>query len=136
RPGGRTETTGERSRPVTPVATEQPRPRFLLYVPNAELNAFHSRSPWVMFPRSFEELGFDSTLVCGRFTGQRPPGVRVIETGLVVQDPRKGGALRSLMEPLFAFREVVHRSPHIVIVGPLRSSLLTLLPLVLLYRTF
>jgi glycosyltransferase involved in cell wall biosynthesis len=103
--------------------------RFVLYVPNSELSIFHARSPWVMFPRSFHELGYDATLICGKFTGARPPGVRVVETSLGVRNPRRGGRIRSLVEPVFAFREIVRQRPNLVIVGPIRSSLFSFLPL-------
>jgi glycosyltransferase involved in cell wall biosynthesis len=118
---------------ATEASTE---PRFVMYVPNAELTPFHARSPWLMFPRSFRELGFASTLVCGKFSGTRPPGLRIVESSLVVKDPRAGGKLRSLAEPLFVFRELIRPRPDLVIVGPLRSSLFTTLPLVAAYRLF
>ncbi|MCI4343417.1 MAG: glycosyltransferase family 4 protein [Thermoplasmata archaeon] len=108
--------------------------RFVMYVPNSNLNPFHARSPWLMLPRSFHELGYRSTLICGRMSGGLPPQVRVVETGLVVNDPRRGGALRSLVEPWLAFGEIRRQQPDLVIVGPLRSSLFSLLPLVGLYR--
>lgn len=88
------------------------------------------------FPRSFRELGYESTLVCGRFAGEPPPGIHIVETSLVVKDTRAGGRLRSLMEPLLAFREIVRQRPDLVIIGPIRSSLFTALPLVGLYRWF
>jgi glycosyltransferase involved in cell wall biosynthesis len=105
-----------------------------MYVPNADLGPFHDRSPWLMFPRSFAESGYASTLICGRLTGERPAGIRIVETALMVKDPRQGGFFRSLAEPFFAFPEIVRQKPDIVMVGPLRSSLLTVFPLVAIYR--
>jgi glycosyltransferase involved in cell wall biosynthesis len=105
-----------------------------MYVPNSELTEFHARSPWVMLPRTFHELGYEVTLVCARFTGERPSGIRIVETSLVVRNPRTTGRVRSLVEPLFAFREIVRGSSDLVIVGPLRSSLFTFLPLVAMRR--
>jgi glycosyltransferase involved in cell wall biosynthesis len=108
--------------------------RAVMYVPNAELTAFHARSPWLMFPQSFQELGFAATLVCARYSGERPPGLRIVESSLGVKNPREGGKLRSLAEPLLVARELIGRRSDVVMVGPLRSSLFTLLPLVVAYR--
>src|ERR1700691_4400718 len=110
------------------------RTRFLMYVPNSELGPFHDRSPCLMFPRSFSEMGYDSTLICASFAGEAPPGIRIVETSLGVPNPRAGGRVRSVAEPFFAFAEIVRQRPDIVIIGPLRSSLSSFLPLVLLHR--
>jgi len=107
-----------------------------MYVPNSALTPFHDRSPWVMFPRSFQTLGYESTLICGAFTGTRPAGLRILESFQVVKNPRKGGKARSLFEPLLVFGEIRRQRPDTVMVGPLRSSLFSFLPLVLLYRLF
>ncbi len=107
-----------------------------MYVPNSALTPFHDRSPWVMFPRSFQTLGYESTLICGAFTGARPAGLRILESFQVVKNPRKGGKARSLLEPLLVFGEIRRQRPDTVMVGPLRSSLFSFLPLVLLYRLF
>lgn len=123
-----------RKRGLEPSALEA-RKRFLLYVPNSTLTQFHNRSPWLMYPRSLRELGWESTLICGRLEGERPAGIRVVETGLVVNDPPKEGKLaRSVFDPLLAFREIVNRKPDLVLVSPIRSSLASFLPLVYLYR--
>jgi glycosyltransferase involved in cell wall biosynthesis len=110
------------------------RKRFVIYVPNAELTRFHERSPWLMFPRSFQELGYESTLICAKFSGKKPAGFRIIESSLVVTNPRMGGRMRSILEPLLVFGEIVNQRPDTVMISPLRSSLFTLLPLVFIYR--
>ncbi|HKN06159.1 MAG TPA: glycosyltransferase family 4 protein [Thermoplasmata archaeon] len=105
-----------------------------MYVPNASLDQVAYRATWVMCPSAFRELGFESTLICGKFSGKKPPGIQVVETSLPVLNPRTGGRLRSLVEPFFAIREMYRRKPEIVLVGPFRSSLVTILPLVVLFR--
>ena len=110
------------------------RPRFVMYVPNSQLTEFHARSPWVMLPRSFQELGYESTLICASFTGDRPTGVRIVETSLGVSGPRGSGRVRSLVEPFVAVREILRQRPELVLIGPLRSSLFTFLPMAWLRR--
>ncbi len=105
-----------------------------MYVPNATLNAVHNRASWVLFPSAFQEIGYESTLICARFLGQRPPGIQVVETALPALDPENIGWIRSLFEPITAFREVYRRKPRLVLIGPFRSSLATFLPLVLHHR--
>src|SRR5580658_4425435 len=117
-----------------PATNERVAKRFVLYLPNSELTPFHQRSPWIMLPRSFQEMGYRSTIVCARFSAVRPPAVRIIESSMGVTNPRAGGKLRSLVEPLFMFRHLVRERPDLVIVSPLRSSLFTLLPLIWLHR--
>ncbi len=120
------------------IARDRPvRPKFLMYVPNSHLTSFHNRSPWLMLPRSFRALGYDSTLVCAQLTTECPDGVELVQTRLVVKTEGtllKRGLLRSLLEPLLAFREIAARKPAVVIVSPIRSSLVTFLAMVMLYR--
>lgn len=113
------------------------RPRFLMYLPNSRLSAFHNRSPWIMLPRSFHALGYESTLVCAELVTDPPGGVHVVQTGLAVRTQGsllKRGLLRSLIEPLLTFREIVNRKPDVVIVAPLRSSFFTFALLLVFYR--
>lgn len=113
------------------------RPKFLLYVPNSRLTAFHNRSPWLMLPRAFSELAYDSTLVCGELTISSLKGVRVVQTGLVVKTEGNllaRGIVRSIVEPLLAFREMARQAPDVVIVSPIRSSLATILMMVFPFR--
>lgn len=108
-----------------------------MYIPNARLTSFHNRSPWFMLPRTFRGLGYEVTLVCGELATQCPEGVRLAQTGLVVKTEGtlvRRGLFRSLIEPLLAFREIATREPDLVIVSPIRSSLVAILGLVLLYR--
>jgi glycosyltransferase involved in cell wall biosynthesis len=109
---------------------------FVLYNPNSELTRFHDRSPWLMLPRSFQGLGFESTLVCAKYSAESLPGIRVLETSLIVSDPRKGGRIRSVAEPFFAFPRILKQRPNLVIISPIRSSLIAFLPLTWLYRKF
>ena len=111
------------------------RPReFVIYVPNAKLTAFHNRSPWLMLPRSFVSLGFEVTLICGELATGMPEPFRVVQTGIVVKGPPGSGVVRSIFEPLLAIREVLRTKPDIVLIGPMRSSLIALCPLIYLSR--
>lgn len=124
--------TGDGSGPAPAVSRDER--KFLAYVPNARLTAFHRRSPWLMLPYAFHELGFDSVLFCGRLEGQRPTGIRVVESGLVVDSAPGGELLRSTFEPFIALREILHYRPNLIFFGPIRSSLVTFLPLISAYR--
>lgn len=113
------------------------RQRFLLYLPNSWLTPFHNRSPWLMLPRSFRALGYDATLICARLTTDCPNGVELVQTGLVIktQGPLlRRGLFRSLFEPLFAIRVIARRRPNLVVISPARSSLITFLAMLPLYR--
>jgi len=113
------------------------RPKFLMYVPNSRLTGFHNRSPWFMLPRAFRNLAYEPILVCAELATKSPEGVHLVQTGLTVKTEgtlMRRGLFRSLVEPLLAFREIVRRKPELVIVGPLRSSLGTLLMMVIPYR--
>lgn len=107
---------------------------FVMYTPNGRLARFHNRSPWLMLPRSAHELGYESTLICAELAYEPPKGVQIVQTGMVVKGPPGTGFGRSIFEPLLAFREIVRRRPDTVVVGPLRSSLVSILPLVYVYR--
>ena len=106
----------------------------MMYVPNSRLTRFHNRSPWLMLPRSFNAIGYDSTLICAELKCEEPTKIRIVETGLVIRGPPGKGAGRSVFEPLLAFREIFRRHPSVVIISPMRSSLVSFLPLVYLYR--
>lgn len=110
---------------------------FLLYVPNATLSEFHNRSPWLMLPRSFQALGYASTLVCAKLTTARTDQWEVVQTGLAAKALRpllSWDSFKSLLEPLLTFRQIALRKPDLVIVSPIRSSLITFLTLVPFYR--
>jgi len=112
-------------------------PRFLMYVPNSRLTEFNNRSPWLMLPRSFRALGYESTLICGELAADCPDGIDLVQTTQVVKTEGtllRRGLFRSLLEPLLAFREIVSRRPDLVIVSPIRSSLVTFLAIVPFYR--
>lgn len=115
--------------PVSPVGRG-----FVMYVPNARLTQFHNRSPWLMLPWSFHALGYESTLICAELASEAPREIQIVQTGMVMKGPPGKGLVRSLFEPMFAFREIVRRHPDVVIIGPMRSSLISFLPLVYLYR--
>lgn len=112
-------------------------PKFVIYVPNSRLTAFHNRSPWLMLPRAFRELAYEPILICAELATKCPEGVQLFQTGLTVKAEgylTRRGLLRSLIEPLLAFHEIARRKPDLVIFSPLRSSLATLLVMVVLYR--
>jgi glycosyltransferase involved in cell wall biosynthesis len=107
-----------------------------MYVPGGKLGPPQERNAWIILPKSFVKLGYQSTLVCGKVEGVSTDGLSVIETGLPVENPwvPTYGLIRSLFEPLLAFPVIMRSRPNLVIVGPTRSSLITLLPIVYLYR--
>ena len=112
-------------------------PRFTLYVPNSCLTQFHNRSPWLMFPRAFRNLGFEATLVCTKLATPCPEGVQLVESARLVNSEADSSGrklLRRLLEPLLAFREIVRRGPDLLIISPVQSSLVAIVPMVLLYR--
>lgn len=109
---------------------------FLLYVPNATLTAFHDRSPWILLPQAFAELGFNSSLICGVFKTVEPKGVRVVKSGLGADKGARIPLGRSLIEPVLVLRSDWFRSSDIIVVGPMRSSLASLVPLLFLERLF
>ncbi len=89
-----------------------------------------------MLPRAFIALGYRSTVICGRLQSQPPSGVGLVQTGIIVPGQPGKGLVRSLFEPLLAFRVIIRQRPDIVIVSPIRSSLLSIFPLILIYRVF
>lgn len=106
-------------------------------MPNASLSEFHNRSPWLMLPRSFQRLGYTSTLVCAKLTLPGPEQFEVVQTGLTAKAPGpllSWDSFKSLLEPLLAFRQIALRKPDVVIVSPIGSSLITFLTLVPFYR--
>ncbi len=116
---------------------ESGRPRFVLYSPLAAFSSFHARSPWLMFPTAFEELGYASTLVCGSASDlPTPPGLSVVTTGIVSTASSARRFVRAMMEPLFAFREIFRQRPDVVMIGPMGPALASVLPMIVLYRRF
>lgn len=106
---------------------------FLMYVPNSVLGFRHVRDSWTVLPSSFQSLGFSSTLVCGSYDGPSLEGVHVVQTRMGIETPiergRKGSWIRTLFEPFLAFREIVQKRPRVVLIGPVSSSLISILPL-------
>lgn len=87
-----------------------------------------------MLPRSFRTLGYDSTLICGELTLVPPFGIRIVQTGIVIDGPPGRGLWRALIEPFFALHEIGQQRPQVVIISPMKASLFSFLPLVYLYR--
>jgi glycosyltransferase involved in cell wall biosynthesis len=108
-----------------------------MYVPGAKLTSIHERTAWVLLPRAFRELGYESALICGEIDGVSTHGLKVIQTGLTVKNPWRptDGLFRSLLDPLFAFSAIIRLQPEVVIISPTRSSLVTFLPLSIFYHT-
>jgi glycosyltransferase involved in cell wall biosynthesis len=106
-----------------------------MYVPCASLTEFHSRSPWVMLPRSFAELGFQPSLICGSANvSTLPKSIDLVQTGVPAPRSSFSRLLRTVVDPLLAFRALWKQRPELVIIGPMGPSLVTAIPLIRLYR--
>ena len=103
--------------------------KFVMYVPGSKLTDFHKRSPWIMLPISFLELGYSSVLICGEYTLSDNFGLDVYKTFV-----RNKKILRSLVEPIFAFHKIFKTNPDVVIVAPFGSYLFSIIPLIAAYR--
>lgn len=106
-----------------------------MYAPCAVLTEFHSRSPWVMLPQSFNELGFATTLVCASVSASTlPTSTQVRETKVPTSRYLLPRLARAAFEPLLGFREIARAKSDIVIIGPLGPWLCTIIPLIWLHR--
>jgi len=104
--------------------------RVVVYAPGLTLTSFHRQSPWMMIPRSLQEMGCEVTLVCGRFLDTVRPLYRVIETKSATSTRVSLRVARSSIDPLLALPSIKRENPDVVIVGPLGPYLPTLLFLV------
>lgn len=102
--------------------------KFVMYVPGSKLTDFHKRSPWIMLPISFLELGYSSVLICGEYTLSDNFGLDVYKTF-----ERNKKLLRSLIEPFFAFHKIFKTNPDILIIAPFGSYLFSIIPLIAVY---
>ena len=105
--------------------------KFIMYVPGSNLTEFHKRSPWLMLPIAFMELGYFSTLICGKYSLKSNYGINIVET---IQ--RKNNILRSLFEPILGFGHILTYKPDIVIISPIGSYIFPILPLIILHRIY
>lgn len=104
---------------------------FVMYVPGSELSEFHKRSPWVMIPLSFKEIGYRSVLICGRYTLNSTYGIDVYSTL-----SREKSLLKSLAEPFLGFRRIFALKPDILLISPIGSYLFSIMPLILIYKIY
>jgi len=103
--------------------------KFVMYLPGSRLTDFHKRSPWIMLPISFLELGYSSVLICGEYTLSDNFGLDIYKTFV-----RNKKILRSLIEPIFAFHKIFKTNPDIIIIAPFGSYLFSIIPLIAAYR--
>lgn len=104
---------------------------FVMYVPGSKLSEFHKRSPWVMIPKSFKEMGYLSILICGSYNLSSSYGIDVYTTV-----ERKKSLLNSLFEPFLAFRRIFAVKPDIVLISPIGSYLFSIIPLIIIYSVY
>lgn len=102
-----------------------------MYVPGSNLTEFHKRSPWLMLPITFIELGYFSTLICGKYSLKSNYGINIVET-----IERKSSIIRSLFEPILGFRYILTHEPDIVIISPIGSYIFPILPLIILHKLY
>ena len=99
-----------------------------MYVPGALLADNHKRSPWIMLPISFEEIGYQSTLITGQCLIKNIP-IEIYETNL-----QNSSTFKSIFEPFLGFRKIFFEEPDIVLISPIGSYLFTVIPLIMLYK--
>lgn len=102
---------------------------FVMYVPGSDLTEFHKRSPWIMIPVSFKEIGYRSTLVCGSYTLNSNWGIDVYSTII-----RGKSLLKSLAEPFIGFKRIYALKPDILLISPFGSYLFSIIPLIIIYK--
>lgn len=103
---------------------------FLLYVAGGQLTEFHKRSPWIMIPISFNEIGFSAYLVCSGYELREHYDITVLETSI-----RKKNLFSAFYEPFVTFARILEIHPDYVMMAPTGAFLLSAVPLVGLYRT-
>lgn len=104
---------------------------FVMYVPGSELSEFHNRSPWIMIPASFKEIGYQSALICGAYSLSSTYGIKIYPTIV-----RKKNILKSLIEPFFGFKYITSLKPDILLISPIGSYIFTIIPLIYVYKIY
>ena len=104
---------------------------FVMYVPGSGLSELHKRSPWVMIPVSFRDIGYRSALICGSYTLNSTYGIDVYST--IVKEK---SLLKSLAEPFLGFRHIFALTPDILLISPIGSHLFSIVPLILIYKIY
>jgi glycosyltransferase involved in cell wall biosynthesis len=104
---------------------------FVMYVPGSQLSEFHKRSPWIMIPTSFKDIGYHSVLICGQCSIGLVEGIEVYET-----IKRQKSILRSLFEPFLAFKKIITLKPDILVISPIGSYLIVAIPLFFVYKKY
>ena len=104
---------------------------FVMYVPGSKLSEFHKRSPWLMIPKSFKDIGYCSILICGSYNLSSSYGIDVYTTL-----ERKENFLKSLFEPFLAFKRIFTVKPDIVLISPIGSYLFSIIPLIIIYSIY
>lgn len=104
---------------------------FVMYVPGADLTEFHRRSPWVMIPVSFNDIGYRSALICGSYALKSKYGIDVYTT-----ITRGKSLLKSLTEPFLGFKRIITLKPDILLISPFGSYLFSIIPLILIFKIY
>lgn len=93
------------------------------------MNEFHKRSPWIQLPIAFNKIGNQSTLICGKFDLADFDEFKVYETIKL-----NNNLIRSIFEPILAFKIIFKERPRIVMISPIGSYLFTILPLIFMTK--
>lgn len=104
---------------------------FTLYVPGSNLSEIHKRSPWIMIPLSFKDIGYRSSLICGSYSLNSTYGIEVYPT-----ITRNKSLLRSLVEPLIGTKYIFNLRPDILLISPTGSYLFSIIPLIVIYKVY
>lgn len=104
---------------------------FIIYIPGSELTQIHERTPWLMIPIAFKELGYNSTIICGKYSLKSRYDIDIYTTM-----PRSTSFLKSAFEPILAFRRIFSLKPDIVLISPFGSYLFSIIPLTLTYKLY
>ena len=100
-----------------------------MYVPGSELTQIHERTTWLYIPNSFKDLGYQSSIICGKYSLKSLYGINVYST-----ISRGKSLLKSLAEPFLGFRYVFKLEPDILLISPIGSYLFSIIPLILIYK--
>lgn len=92
--------------------------KFVMYMPGSVINEFHRKSPWIMFPKSFKELGYDTTLMCKEYLLSDTFDIK-IETSFSTDYKW----LSRISEQFYSFLRILKLKPDIVMVAPVTSYL-------------
>jgi glycosyltransferase involved in cell wall biosynthesis len=103
--------------------------KFVMYATRAVINDLRKRTPWLLLPISFSELGFESVLYCSDYEIDNKFLLEIHQT-----NHASYRSIGSILEPIFSFSKLYRQEPDLVVVAPLGSYLLTVIPLILFFK--